>query len=125
MGLNSSTSFASSAAGGGGATGTAKWERPASGQAIVTAYGSTNGSVFYTVPAGYFFRGYVIHDNGQYSPEFNNGDIPKCFMAMSRDHGENVARGNSQSNDIILPPGTTIESGYQMTTEIVGNLYAA
>jgi len=110
---------------GGGAAGTAKWERPASGQALVVANGSSNGSTFYTVPAGYYFKGYFIHSNMQYSPQINNQNTPKCFMAMSRDHGENNARGNSQSNDIVLPPGSAVECGYSMEVNLIGNLYTA
>ncbi len=114
-----------SSGGGGGSAGTNKWEKPTAGQSMVVASSSSNGTTFYTVPAGYYFRGYLIHTNMQYSPQVNNQSIPMAFMAMSRDHGENNARGNSQSNDIILPPGSAVKCGYSMEVWVFGNLYTA
>ena len=121
MGLTNSQSFATGSSGG---SSTVVFEKPATGQGIVASSSSSNGTTFYTVPAGYYFKGYLIHDNMQYSPEVSNSSIPKAFMAMSRDHGESNARGNSQSNDIVLPPGATVKVGYSMSVWVFGNLYS-
>ena len=110
--------------GGGAAAGTAKFEKPASGQSLVNVKTSTNNSVFYTVPSGYFFKGYVMHDDFEYSPSFNNVQFCRQWMAY-QDMNQNRSMALGQSNEIILPPGTTVKCGYSMETAIIGNLYTA
>tara|TARA_B100000131_G_scaffold59533_1_gene54999 strand:+ start:361 stop:729 length:369 start_codon:yes stop_codon:yes gene_type:complete len=122
MSLTQSQSFAPAASA--GAAGTAKFEKPASGSSLINSKSSSNNTIFYTVPSGYYFKGWVTHSNYEYAPSFNNTQFDQRWMAYN---DSNASRSNAlgQTQEIILPPGTTVKCGYSMTTYVLGNLFSA
>ena len=99
MGLTNTTSFAV------GSTGAVDYYEKPSGS--VVAWSTSNNEVLYTVPAGKYFKGTIIHTEYNYPPKINNKDLYKYLNIDENSDSYN----NYMSHEFRLYAGDIIKSG--------------
>tara|TARA_R100000458_G_C8123948_1_gene141668 strand:- start:259 stop:609 length:351 start_codon:yes stop_codon:yes gene_type:complete len=93
-----------SSTGGGSTAAVVYYEKPSGS---VTAWSSSNNQTLYTVPAGKYFKGHIIHREYNYPPKINNNELFKYINIDENSDSYN----NYMSHEFRLYAGDIVKSG--------------
>ena len=100
MGLTNSVSFATGSA----AAAAATYEKPSGS---VVANSDSNNETLYTVPAGKYFKGHIIHRYYNYPPLINDKTLYQFINIDERDNNYH----NYMSHEFRLYAGDVVKTG--------------
>lgn len=105
MALKTTIEAGSSTSSSGGYTApAANYEKPCGS---VTIWSSNNNETLYTVPAGKYFKGTIIHKEYNYPPKLNNNEL---YRYINIDNN-NDSYNNYMSHEFRLYEGDVVKSG--------------